>query len=95
MTRNYPGTGGVSVREAWNTSKSAHCLWRLSKNPGAIAGLASEVLPQFRSAIPRRMAGNCSLNRRVQSRMHGGVGGGRLVESLPSPTTRSSGTRQK
>ena len=24
---------GVSVREAWNTSKSAHCPWRLSKTP--------------------------------------------------------------
>ena len=50
------------------------------ENPGAIAGLASKVLPQFRSAIPRRMTGICSLNRRVRSRMHGGVGGGGVCQ---------------
>ena len=54
------------------------------ENPGAIAGLASEVLPQFRSAIPRGMTGNCSLNRRVRSRMHGGVGGARSRGLPPS-----------
>ena len=31
---------GVSVREAWNTSKSAHRPWRLSKTPALAPGLA-------------------------------------------------------
>lgn len=35
---------GVTVREAWNTSKSAHGPWRLSKTPGAHADPASKVL---------------------------------------------------
>ena len=48
------------------------------ENPGAIAGLASEGLQQFRSAIPCGMTGICSLNRRVRSRTHGGVGGDEL-----------------
>jgi RNA-directed DNA polymerase len=30
---------GVSVREAWNTSKSAHGYWRLSKTPALAAAL--------------------------------------------------------
>lgn len=55
------------------------------KNPGTIAGFAGEVLQQFGAAIPRRMAGIRSLNRRVRSRMHGGVGGGgREVFSYPN-----------
>ena len=48
----------------------------LVENPGAIAGLASEGLQQFGSAIPCGVTGICPLNRRVRSRMHGGVGGG-------------------
>ena len=42
----------------------------------AIAGFAGEDIQQYGSAIPRRMTGIYSLNRRVRSRMHGGVGGG-------------------
>ncbi|MBU2768398.1 group II intron reverse transcriptase/maturase, partial [Acidithiobacillus ferrivorans] len=30
---------GVSVREAWNTSKSAHGPWRLSKTPALTIAL--------------------------------------------------------
>jgi RNA-directed DNA polymerase len=30
---------GVSVREAWNTSKSAHGPWRLSKTPALTVAL--------------------------------------------------------
>ncbi len=30
---------GVSVREAWNTSKSAHGAWRLSKTPALTIAL--------------------------------------------------------
>lgn len=30
---------GVSVREAWNTSKTAHGAWRLSKNPALTLAL--------------------------------------------------------
>jgi hypothetical protein len=30
---------GVSVREAWNTSKSAHGPWRLSKTPALTLAL--------------------------------------------------------
>ena len=46
------------------------------ENPCAYAGAAGEVLQQSGSAISRRMTGICSLNRRVRSRTHGGVGGG-------------------
>ena len=46
------------------------------QNSGAIAGFASEDLQQYGSAIPCRMTGICSLNRRVRSRTDGGVGGG-------------------
>ena len=48
----------------------------LVQNPGANAGFASEILQQFGSAISRKMTGIYSLNRRVRSRTHGGVGGG-------------------
>ena len=34
---------GVSVREAWNTSKSAHGPWRLSKTPALALALALPV----------------------------------------------------
>ncbi|WP_301102092.1 hypothetical protein [Propionivibrio sp.] len=30
---------GVTVREAWNTSKSAHGPWRLSKTPALAIAL--------------------------------------------------------
>ena len=33
---------GVSVREAWNTSKSAHGPWRQSKTPALTIGLLQE-----------------------------------------------------
>ena len=42
----------------------------------AIAGFAGEEIQQYGSAIPCGMTGIYSLNRRVRSRMHGGVGGG-------------------
>jgi hypothetical protein len=45
------------------------------QNSGVIAGTACEELQQYGAAIPCRMTGICSLNRRVRSRMHGGVGG--------------------
>lgn len=38
---------GVSVREAWNTSKSAHGPWLLSNTPALALALASEVLFQY------------------------------------------------
>jgi hypothetical protein len=35
-----PGaSAGVSVHEAWNTRKSAHCSWRLSKTPALTIAL--------------------------------------------------------
>ncbi|MHB1269133.1 MAG: group II intron maturase-specific domain-containing protein [Acidithiobacillus ferriphilus] len=34
---------GVSVREAWNTSKSAHGPWRLSKTPALSLALPARV----------------------------------------------------
>jgi hypothetical protein len=63
------------------------CTWpvALVENLGAIAGLASEGLQQFGSAIPCGVTGICPLNRRVRSRMHGGVGG---VRSRGLPLSR-------
>lgn len=66
----------VTVREAWNTSKSAHGPWHLSKTPTLSLALSARVFQQCGSAIPCRMTGIQTLNRRVRSRMHGGVGGG-------------------
>ena len=38
---------GVSVREAWNTSKSAHGPWRLSKTPALNAALPAKLFRQM------------------------------------------------
>lgn len=38
---------GVSVREAWNTSKSAHGYWRLSKNPALAQALPVQYFKQI------------------------------------------------
>jgi RNA-directed DNA polymerase len=38
---------GVSVREAWNTSKSAHGPWRLSKTPALNMALPAKVFRQM------------------------------------------------
>ena len=81
-----PGTAQTRRIRARSMEHQQKRPWPVApvQNPGAIAGLASEVLQQFGSAIPRRMTGICSLNRRVRPRMHGGVGGGgREVFSYP------------
>ncbi|MGP1676249.1 MAG: hypothetical protein ACTS6J_03740 [Burkholderiales bacterium] len=43
LTRFLPyiadADAGLSVREAWNTSKSAHGPWRLSKTPALALAL--------------------------------------------------------
>lgn len=51
---------GVSVREAWNTSKSAHGPWRLSKTPAMSLALPAKLfrqmgLPEL-APMPRRAA---------------------------------------
>lgn len=38
---------GVSVREAWNTSKSAHGPWRLSKTPALNLALPAKLFRQM------------------------------------------------
>ncbi|WP_367154899.1 group II intron maturase-specific domain-containing protein [Methylomonas sp. HYX-M1] len=38
---------GVSVREAWNTSKSAHGPWRLSKTPALSLALPARTFAQM------------------------------------------------
>jgi RNA-directed DNA polymerase len=38
---------GVTVREAWNTSKSAHGPWRLSKTPALSLALSAKVFAQM------------------------------------------------
>jgi RNA-directed DNA polymerase len=62
---------GVSVREAWNTSKSAHGPWRLSNTP-ALA-LALPVLQQFGAA---KFGGEVGVQfiEPPCTRSHGGVG---------------------
>jgi hypothetical protein len=37
----------VAVREAWNTSKSAHGPWRLSKTPGLNLALPAKLFRQM------------------------------------------------
>ena len=38
---------GVSVREAWNTSKSAHSPWRLSQTPALNLALPAKLFRQM------------------------------------------------
>ena len=40
-------TRGVSVREAWNTSKSAHGPWRLSLTPALTLALSTKLFRQI------------------------------------------------
>lgn len=75
-------TWGVRARSIEHQQKRA---WPVApvQNAGAIAGTASEGLQQYGSAIPCRMTRICLLNRRVRSRMHGGVGVGCEAFSYP------------
>jgi hypothetical protein len=72
---------GVSVREAWNTSKSAHGPWRpralaLALPARYFSSLGCRVLQRGRSSIHRTAV--------YVTRSHGGVGGGgREVFSYP------------
>jgi RNA-directed DNA polymerase len=61
---------GVSVREAWNVSKSAHGPWRISKTPALSLALPANLfrrmgLPELAPAMAKRHAFNAA-NRRVR-----------------------------
>jgi len=57
---------GVSVREAWHTSKSAHGPWRLSKTPALALALPARYFSNL--GLPTVVAGSefTSSNRRVR-----------------------------
>jgi hypothetical protein len=76
---------GVSVREAWNTAKSAHGPWRLSKTPALALALPARY---FSSLGLSEFGGEVtdSIHRTAVYviRSHGGVGGGGC-EVFPYP----------
>ncbi|KHL67796.1 RNA-directed DNA polymerase [Pseudomonas flexibilis] len=66
---------GVSVREAWNTSKSAHGPWRLSNTPALRLALPVRYFTNL--GLPAIAARQEYIHRTAVyvTRMHGGVGG--------------------
>lgn len=82
---------GVTVREAWNVSKSAHGPWRISKTPALSLAIAGAVLQVFGPAESGTrqvciMGGMYSTTRIAGyvTRTSGGVGGrGCEVPSYP------------
>ena len=67
---------GVSVREAWNTSKSAHGPWRLSKTPASTIALPLSFFTDL--GLPNLAPRKRNLIHRTAgyvTRTSGGVGG--------------------
>lgn len=66
---------GVSVREAWNTSKSAHGPWRLSNTPALRLALPVRYFTNL--GLPAIAVRQEYIHRTAVyvTRMHGGVGG--------------------
>ena len=77
---------GVSVRLAWNTSKSAHGPWRISRSP-ALNFCTSRLLLRFSWATSTDYDTNDLISRTAVyvTRMYGGVGGVGLVRARPIP----------
>ncbi len=80
---------GVSVREAWHVSKSAHGPWRISQTPALSVAIANEFLPRDGLATIGCGQGLTRMHSTQRTavyvtRTHGGVGGrGREVPSYP------------
>ena len=85
---------GVSVREEWNTSKSAHGPWRLSKTPALAIALPLRFFINFGLSTLRHHGRN-SIHRTAGyvTRTSGGVGGrGREASSYPDWASQSQGS---
>ena len=84
---------GVSVREAWNTSKSAHGPWRLSKTPALAIALPLRFFINL--ALPNLAPPPNSIHRTAGyvTRTSGGVGRrGREASSYPDWASQSQGS---